>query len=271
MAWSKIKTIIIVILLLLNLFLLVLVVGQQMRSARYEADTLRQTVEALYSNGAGISVDEDLLPRSMDLAALSVPRDEAAEAKVAAALLTGDIIANSTGGLSVYSSVSGNVSFRSNGDFSATLSLPASGYSSPEDHAAGLLEQLGVQTWSLSADGERVTAVQAVNGAPAVNARLTLTYSGESLVSMEGKLLLGAAGPEPEQGESITVPTALVSFLDYVVENGDICSSISRMTAGYLTAASLSSPIRLTPCWLIDTDVASYCVDAVTGDVTRLT
>lgn len=268
MAWSKIKTIIIVILLLLNAFLLVLIGSRQAASRRYEATALSQTVQVLSDNG--IAVDESVLPRSMELGALAVTRDEVAEAAAARRLLGEDAVLSSTAGLNMYTAGSGSVSFRGSGDFSAALQLSAEGYASPADHAAALMGELGAGVWSISAEGETVTVVQTVNGAPAFNVRLTLVYEGSVLTSMEGKLLLGAAAADAEQGAAITVPTALVSFLGYIVDSGAVCRSIQGMTAGYLTAAALTDPVRLTPTWLVETDTASYYVDASTGNVTRV-
>lgn len=267
MAWSKVKTIIIVILLVLNLFLLLLVADRQISSSRYEADTLRKTAEALSLNG--IDVSAEALPSTMDLPGISVVRSEEAEAAAARLLLSGDIITTNSGSMSVYSSVSGNVSFQSNGDFSATLSLDWTQFSSPAEHAAALLEQMGAQVWNITTTGDTVTVIQSANGAPAYNVRLTLTYAEDCLTAMEGKLLLGTSTPDSEQGDVVTVPTALISLLEYIIDSGMVCRSIDSMTPGYLTAASLSDPVRLTPCWYVVTDTASFYLDAATGSVTR--
>lgn len=268
MAWSKIKTIIIVILLLTNLFLLFLIGGQKIHSARYEADTLRQTVEALALNG--LTVEENALPKEMELSTLSVQRDEQAEAAAAAVLLSDDIIPTSTGGLSVYSSVVGNVSFRGGGDFSATLELPWTGFDSPSDHAAQLLEELGVELWSITASDDTVTTVQAIDGVPVFDASLTLTYNTSSLLAMEGRLLLGAPSTDSEQTETISISTALVALLNYSADNGTAFSSILHMTPGYLTTSPLTDPARLTPSWLVETDAANFYIDAITGEVSRV-
>lgn len=269
MAWSKIKTIIIAILLVLNLFLALLVAGQQISAKRYQSNTLRQTVDALSLNG--ITVADDALPTAMKLSGTTFSRSTAVESAMAELLLSGDIINTSSGSMHVYSSVSGNVSFRSNGDFSATLNLDCSQFDSFADHAAALLKEMDVPFWSITADSNRntVTVIQTVDNAPAFNARLTLTYAHNQLLSMEGKLLLGNSVPDSEPGTSVSIPTALVSFLEYIVDSGTVCRSINRVTSGYLTTTSLSDTIRLTPCWFVETDTANYYLDAATGSVTK--
>ena len=267
MSWSKIKTIIIAILLLTNLFLLFLIGSQKIHSARYEADTLRQTVEVLALNG--LKVAEDALPDAVQLSPLSVSRDEQAEAQAAGILLSEDIISNSTGGLNVYSSVAGNLSFRSGGEVSATLDLPWSGFDSPADHAAYLMEQLGTEVWTISVDNDTVTVTQMVGEVPVFDAQLTLVYGQFSLLSMEGKLLLGTSSAESEPYTSISLATALVALMNYSADSGTAFSTITRMTPGYLAAASLTDPIRLSPGWLVETDAANFYIDAATGEVSR--
>lgn len=268
MAWSKIKNIIITILLLLNLFLLFLVAGQSIRSARYETDTLRQTIEALALNG--ISLDDSILPGEMTLPSLTITRNRTAEENAAQLLLNSDVVMNNTGNTELYTSAAGTVSFRGSGEFSATLQQDWTAHPTPELHAQALLNQLNVQAWTLNTNNNTVTITQSISGIPAFQTRLTLSYNSQYLLSMEGKLILGTITPDTEQSKTISIPTALVSLLDYIMDSGTACRSIHAITPGYLTAGILTDAIRLTPCWLIETDVASYYVDAVTGTVTKV-
>lgn len=265
MAWSKLKNIIILILLFFNLFLLVLIVGQEISTVRYEADTLNQTIEALTLNG--IAVEKDTLPGAMELSPLTVVHDSSTEQSIAQLLLDKeDIIAARSGTFNLYSSVSGNLNFRSSGEFSATLSIPWSEYDSIQHHASALLEELGISVWSVTAADNRVTAIPMLDGAPLFDAPVILTYTEKLLVSIEG-YFPGQATPDPSQ-TSITLPTALVAVLEYVLERGTVCRSIDRMTPGYTAAVSLSDSVQLTPCWLVETDTANYYVNALTGAVT---
>jgi hypothetical protein len=50
-----------------------------------------------------------------------------------------------------------------------------------------------------------------------------------------------------------------------------VCSSIDRIDPGYVSAATLSGPITLTPVWRITTDTGAYQLDMITGALTRVT
>ena len=69
---------------------------------------------------------------------------------------------------------------------------------------------------------------------------------------------------------TITVSTALISFLNGVSALGDVCNRIDAIEPGYITAASLSGPTALTPVWRVTTDTGAYQLDTVTGAVTRV-
>ena len=270
MAWSKIKTIIIVILLILNLFLLCLVSFLQIRSARYEASALTETIAILARNG--IQTEKGVLPSTLARASCSLTRDTEREAQVASLLLGDDTAFSSSGGLHLYTSEAGSANFRSNGEFSVTLSLSSAGYDSYRDHAEHLLQTLGVESWYLTQTGNTVTATQCLDGMPVFSSTgIVFSYQEDgTLATILGRIFLGKIAADSELPDAISVSTALLAFLDYAVENGDVCRSIDGMVPGYLIAA-LSDPIRLTPVWVITTDTADYYLDPATGEVTRLT
>lgn len=276
MAWSKIKTIIILILLLLNLFLLALVGVIQIRAARYEAAALSEAVAVLELNS--IQVEHSALPSSMSLSAVTVVRELDREGNMAAALLGGDMETRATGtGLRLYESADGSISFRSGGEFSMSFADPPAPpeNSSRMEQAQAILDRLGLSVWRLSEEGDGVTAIQSLNGAPVFSAGiagagLTFAYDEEGrLVSVTGRLALGRAADEPGGQEPLTVPTILIAFFNFIMDSGDACHSIHEVVPIY-RAAFLSDPLRLTPAWLITTDIGGYYVDAYTAEVTRI-
>ena len=276
MAWSKIKTIIILILLLLNLFLLALVGVIQMRSAQYEAAALSEAAAVLELNS--IQVAASSLPSSMTLSAAAVSRDYQQETVMAAAILGEELETRSTGGgLRLYESAFGSISFRSGGEFSMSFTDPPA---PPEggsrlDQVQALLDRMGLSVWRLSETGDTVTAVQSLDGAPVFSAGiagagLAFAYDGEGrLISVTGRLALGRAAAEPGGQEPLTVPTILISFFNFIMDSGDACHCVYEVTAIY-RAAFLSDPVRLTPAWLITTDIGDYYVDAYSAEVTRI-
>lgn len=279
MSWSKLKTIIILILLLLNLFLLGLVGFIRLRSARYEASALSEAAAVLELNG--IQVQRDGLPESMKLAALTVARDTRQEAALAAALLGGEVESQASGGgLYVYRSPMGEASFRSNGEFSVTFSQSPS-VSAPDrsGQVRALLEGLDLELWQVDEDGASVTAAQSLNGACVYSGGylplgqsvlgITFTYDAQGrLASASGLLLMGASANDPDGREPLSVPTALIAFFSFTVDNGEVCQAIRSMTPVYRASTS-ADPIRLTPVWRITTDTGDYFLDAYTAEVTR--
>lgn len=279
MSWSRLKNIIIIILLLLNLFLLGLVGFIRLRSARYEASALSEAAAVLELNG--IQVQRDGLPESMGLAAVTVARDTRREAALAAALLGSEVESQSSGGgLYVYRSPMGEASFRSNGEFSVTFSqsLPASDLDR-SSQARVLLEGLDLEFWQVEEDGVFVTAAQALHGAcvysggylPLGQSVLGITFIYDTqgrLASASGLLLMGGSAKDSDSREPLSVPTALIAFFSFTVDNGEVCQAIRSMTPVYRASTS-ADPIRLTPVWRITTDTGDYFLDAYTAEVTR--
>ena len=275
MEWHRLKNIIILILLLLNGFLLVLVGARRSETAQYDRAALEQTVEVLA--GRGIEVDPDGLSSAGDLPPLSLERDPETEQKLVRALLDEAVEAdNRGGGLYLYQGVLGEVSVRAGGELSAVLADdPHWDAGSPEDHAAALLKKMGVSAQLLGAetqgDGTAVRFRQLWNKAQVFSCEVEFVYENGRLRTVQGTLLTAGQGVE-ESGEILSVPTALLRFLDGVTATGDVCSAIRSMEAGYrVTAQPLSGGVRLTAVWLVSSNTADYYLDGATGALTRLT
>ena len=78
-----------------------------------------------------------------------------------------------------------------------------------------------------------------------------------------------SASAENEPYTPISLSTALVALMNYSADSGTAFSTVTRMTPGYLAASSLTDPVRLAPAWLVETDAATLCIDAATGEVSR--
>lgn len=272
MEWRRIKTIIIVILLLVNGFLLVLVGARRSEERRYEQSALTRTLQVLEENGIRITEDEIL---SRDAGPLrSTERSAAAEGQAASALLGESVEGtNRGGGLYIYHTDRGQVSFRSGGELSAVLEDdPRWRTGDPVSHAAELVSQMKLELEQVSAavsgGSGQVVYRQTVDGAPVFSCRLTFTYADGRLTGVDGSLL--AAGSfAAESGQVLSLPTVLLRFLDDVLASGDVCSAILAVEPGYLAARSFTGAVRLTPVWRISTNTADYYVDGVTGELTR--
>ncbi len=273
MEWRKVKNIIILLLLLVNGFLLALVWARRSEADSYERTALTQAVEAL--GNQGIQVEQSALSAAEGLSPVSVERDVAGEGALAAALL-GEAAAgdNRGGGLYLYQTEAGEVSIRPGGELSARLGDdPRWQTDDPDAHAGALLEKMGVE-------GERTVAelkngdvnvifAQTWEGTPLFSCTAVFTYREGRLRTVEGTLLASDTAAR-ESGGVLTLPTALMRFLDGVQERGDVCSALVSMSAGYRSGQTSSGVTRLTPCWRVVTNTAEYYLDAATGALERI-
>lgn len=269
MEWRKIKNIIILILLLVNGFLLFLVLGQQFKVRQYRSSAVTRAVQVLEQNGVSLSA-ELLRGADISLQPLSAVRSTQAEADMAQSLLGPAVqFSDQGGGVSLYTSELGSGQFLSSGEFSFTLTDHLLNGQSPADHAAKLLASLGlsaelVETQTLDT-GASVTFLQLLDGSPLYSSPIVFQYSETHLSSVSGTLLTGSA--PAESADLLDIPTALIRFLDGILARGDVCSAISGMRPGYRASQTFGSGIRLTPVWLVSTNVSDYYLNAITGEL----
>ncbi len=277
MEWRKLKNLIILILLMVNGFLLILVAARRGESLLYERSALEGAVQVL--EGGGIHVELSGLSDADSLAPLNVERELDREFLMAQALLGAGAVQadNRGGGLYLYQNGSGELSVRAGGELSAEMAGNPNSLAdgAPERHAAQLLKKMGIDAEQISVDEEdewtRVRFRQLWNGVPLFSCEVEFVYYYQSqLHSVQGTLLATQAGTA-EAGQAMTLPTALLRFLEGVTATGDVCSSIQSMRAGYRgTVQPLSGGVRLSPVWLVSTDTAQYYLDCVTGALTRV-
>ena len=275
MEWSKVKNIIILLLVLVNGFLLVLVGVQGGETRRYQDSALTQAVEVLERNG--IQVDQSALGDLADLTPLAADRDIRREEELAGALLGESVVGeNQGGGLYQYAGSRGTVAIRAGGTITARMEPDGTwtAQDDPGQHAAALLESMGVEARLVeddTRDGSGTVRFQQLwQEAPLFSGQVSFTYQAGTLTGMEGRLLIQAprAG-DPIQGQTITLSTALLRFLDEILASGDVCSAVEGMEPGYLASQDFSGSVQLSPAWLITGNTARYYLNAVTGEVTR--
>lgn len=273
MEWRKVKNIIILLLLLVNVFLLALVWARKSEADSYDRAAFTQAVEALRDRG--IQVEQSALSGAEGLSPVDVERDVAGEEALSAALL-GEAVAgdNRGGGLYLYRTGAGEVSIRPGGELSAKLNdAPRWRTDDPASHAAALMREMGVEgertVAPLEDGGTAVTFVQTWEGTPLFSCSAVFTYRQGRLQTVRGALLISSVSAK-ESGTVLTLPTALMRFLDGIRERGDVCSALQSMAAGYRSGQAASGVTRLTPCWHIVTNTAEYYLDAATGALERI-
>lgn len=260
---SRLKTIVIVILLLVNAFLLFLLLSRRAeQNAAYE-----RTVDQLISlyEASGIALERSVLPQDSDLFSAETQREESREAAFAAALL-GSVTASDVGGAEHYSGEYGSCTFRSGGAVEASLARDVSDIDAFCDE---LFKSFGYTRTGapLAADSGSVTGLRSADGRCVFNAPLTLTFSSGSLVSVSGTFLSTLSGGRRTEG--VDAVSALVFFLDHRNTSGIVCTQITAMESGYLLQPTAAAQTAAVPVWRVTTDVNSYYVNALTGEVTR--
>ena len=141
----------------------------------------------------------------------------------------------------------------------------------PAEFCADLCVPLGYRTFDVLSDGARtvVTASRFVGELEVCNASLIFTFSGSTLTTVTGTFLPPI--DTSESGETaFDAVTALVRFLDYRNASGAVCTGITWLSAGYLVQSTTSAPLQLVPVLRVDTDVYSYYVNIVSGEVSRV-
>lgn len=264
------KNIILIILALTNLFLLIFVLSQALQNSRMREQVRENSIAFLRDRG--VQVDETLIPQTVDLLPQVVERDLEAEEAIAGALLRGEVQVETRGG-EVYRYFNGNGSLQchSDGTFSAQLapaSFPLEGERA--EACRSVLELLGFQGELVEEQGDQLTFRQTWEGVPLFSQQVTLICAENGLEEMtNGRRLVGQPVEDPAR-RPITVATALIEFFNGVSALGDVYNRIDSIEQGYVSAASLSGPMTLTPVWRVTTDTGAYQLDMVTGAVSRI-
>lgn len=278
MEWSKIKTIILLILAGTNLFLLAFALRQTMQASSAQREARQDAIAFLEKNG--VTVEERVVPKEITLLPQQVERDRESEARLAQALLGGQVEERSLGGeVYRYYVQQGYIQFHADGTFQGEFvegAFPLNG-EDPREYSLNILKKLDFQGEILSVSGEEagaaetaVTLRQVWDGVPLFDRQVTLTYRGGYLVSMTGgRRLTGTPQPD-ESFQPVEVPTALIRFYHGLTAMGDVCSRIDSITQGYVGSSYSPGSSALVPVWQIITDTGTYLLDTLTGEVSRV-
>lgn len=274
MEWPKLKNIVLLMLVITNLFLLVFAVGRRGQELRQETQARASAIRLL--TGKGIALEDEQVPQKIDRPVLRLTMDRGQERAQALALLGEGAAQEVLGGqVYRYSSDRGAIRFHSGGEFYAQLDPAASPLEGRPmaQHAAEIMAGLGfsgeVISTSSQEEGEGVVVLrQWFRGVPVLDCTATVTYRDGGLYSISGqRRLTGKA--DQEEGETISVATALIHISTGISRLGDVCSAIHTIDDAYLTGSALGGAIRLVPVWQIGTDTGSYLLDLTTGELTR--
>lgn len=264
---SKLKNLALLILLLANVLLVAILVPTR-TALNQDAEQMRQSLQQLCAEQQ-ITLSTDAIPDTVTLYALELAEDSRANLQAATALLGEQVLIqdDSTRYLRLYSAQTGTCQMGRNGSFQSTLS----GREADRDltrAARKTLKAMGFQTHSLSADGETVTARQAILGMPVFSEGLRLQWTDNRLTDLGGTFYTGTMS-RVSDSPSLSAADALIAFLSARFELGWIGSSVTAMEQGYLRSETAAAAVvRLTPVWILHTDTGDFCVDGLSGQVT---
>lgn len=269
MEWSKIKNIIILMLCAVNVFLLVLVSVREWKSVQSNEGAREETLSILARSN--IEIDRSILPKDLTLTSYTVSGDAETERAQAEGLL--GTLTDDAPDARTYTGERGRARFYLNGEFSVEFDPGAYplGGEAPETVAVRVLGSMGfdARVTGVAEDGTSVTACQKWDGLPIFNCEATAFFEDGELrgFSAGSRRLSGTPRAEKTEG-SLTIPTVLMRFLDYIRSHGDLCNAVTGLEAGYVVETQ-SEPNRLIPMWYLTTDGGKglYSVNALTGEV----
>ncbi|MGI6497878.1 MAG: hypothetical protein ACOX0U_03460 [Oscillospiraceae bacterium] len=271
MEWSKLKNIILLILVSVNVFLLVLVVYRQHQTVQLEAREREDVVEVLQKNGISMAVET--LPSSVAFWNLQIEQDRLQTRRIAEAVL-GNITEETRGSAVTYKNEKGTMDFQGNGTFSIVFHAEERIPSEQEKKSRQktLLREMKLTTedeWRREQTDGTVSysARQQVDGITVFNCVITVTYSDDRLVSMEGTYLAGKIERDGAKQTTLSVFTALIRLIQYEAGHSVQSSEIQSIQMGYFFPTTLTSVAQMEPVWRISTDKGNYYVNRKTGAV----
>lgn len=269
MSASRLKTMILLVLLVCALCLSAIAIPNRLAQTRERRQMLAELKE-LYA-GYALTIEPDELPQ--EAALYSVELSEAGQQTAAQALLGAKVRADGGEGFeTVYASEAGTLHTTRSGGFDAALTGQAS-VRNPEKAARKLLRSMGFAVGSLQRtqtdDAAVFTASQSLLGVEILGSGLELCYQGGCLTAVRGTFYTGAAAiTRVSEQPCISAADALTQLLSQRDALGWVGSSVTGLSQAYQPTDTAASGIRFVPVWIVRTDTGSFCVNAVTREVT---
>lgn len=270
MSTSRLKTMILLVLLVCALCLSAVAIPNRLAQTRERRQMLAELKE-LYA-GYALTIELDELPQEATL--YSVELSETGQQTAAQALLGTKVRAD--GGEdrfeTVYASEAGTLHTTRSGGFDAALTGQVS-VRNPEKAARKLLRSMGFAVGSLQRRQEDAavvfTAAQSLLGVEILKSGLEFCYRDGCLTAVRGTFYTGAeAITRVSEQPCISAADALTQLLSQRDALGWVGSSVTGLSQAYQPTDTAASGIRFVPVWIVRTDTGSFCVNAVTREVT---
>ncbi len=255
MEWGKVKSILIALLAVTNVILGVSIHSQLQERRESERASMESALTLL--RNAGVGFDEQIfwgLPDS--LVQYSAPRSEETEAAAAKALLGDYVYQEAGGGIAIYTSEKGSVTFRSGGLMEAHLTDGRSA----QELLDALLQAAGTARGDCAVEQtlSGVCAQLYVGGYEAVGAALECEDTADG-ASASGRWVFAPALSQDGVGESR--PEMLVALLQLEREEP---SDIQSVEAVCVLEQTQDGGVRLIPAWRIETQSEQIILNCMT-------
>lgn len=261
----RLKNIIILILVLVNLSLLSSLFYRQSK----QQELLRRTEDELISLFAASDIDlsRNAISWTAPSACISMTRSTEREKNMAEMLLGSDFQETSQSGLNTYYTAADSLQIRANGTFEAKLSHAPQ---DTENFCRTFCSTFSFSEPVFSVDEEGSGSALAIcrhGGKSVYNANAVFTLERGQITAVTGTLL-PESGIGKEDENLLSCSAALTTFLQMRLSEGTVGSSILDTYPCYELQNTASSPLTLESAWCIETDVASYYVNCVSGTIT---
>lgn len=271
MSTSRLKNIILLVLLVCALGLSAVAIPNRLSQTREQRQMLAE-LRTLYA-GYALTLELDALPQEATL--YSIELSDAGQQTAAQALLGSR--ASHSGGEerfeSVYTAEGGTLTMTRSGGFTAVLT-GRSAVKNPEKAARKLLRSMGFQPLTLQrtqTEGSRTTlhAGQSLLGVPVLSDGLELCYEDGCLTAVSGTFYTGNETiTRVSEQPCISGADALAQMLAARDALGWVGSSVTGLYQAYQPTDTAASGIRFVPVWIVQTDAGSFCVNAITREIT---
>ena len=268
METKKLERIIIIILALLNVFLLVVVLTGKRQERISRRDTTEMLTALLGERGVTVGPDVTLLQDCP--AQCTVARDLDLEQRRIQNLLGNHSSEDLGGSIWFYASENGQVRMRGTGEIDILLS--GAGVlrgRSPEKVTETLFSQAEVSLVKTEETENSLTFCCSWNGFPVYNALLNVDYTRERVSMISGTIVFNVE-TETDAGAGMDSVSALVRFMDLMLDGDLTCSRLDSLTSGYYLSVTISGESTLTPVWRFATDVRDYYINAVSGRIENI-
>ena len=266
MPTERLKSMILALLLLANLAFGALLFYRFAQAARFQQDTLHQTITILEEQG-GIHMPA-ALPDAIPLVPLAATRNADDDLRFMESFLGPCTAEDQGGGLVRYTGAYGSGHLRRTAAFDLLFPAPIRNENEqPVELAARLLAAAGVEARMLStapANDEPLVYQQLLGGTPVLGYHIVFTFKDGALSAISGHYVSPSRQPQDFTAEPLDMATLLTRFYAGLRSGSYLCRELTTVSVAY----QADSTGQFLPVWVFRTDTGSFHLDPLTGAMT---